>query len=441
MVIFVDLAAPGDIVDLQVTRKRKRYAEARILQFHKFSSGRIPPPCDHFGVCGGCKWQHIPYSEQIKFKQTQVVDALTRIAKVEINEIRPILGSAKEYFYRNKLEYAFSNRRWYSHEELASGDKFDNRNALGFHVPGMFDKIVNIEKCWLQPEPSNLIRNYIREYTDNHGLEYYDPRNRTGFLRNLLVRTCINGEVMVILSFFREDIQAREELLGSITEAFPELTSVMYTINDKANDTLYDLDIQTFKGRDYIIENLEDLSFRIGPKSFFQTNSLQSLELYRMVRELAELRGNELVYDLYTGTGTIALFLARHAGRVIGIESVPEAIADARINAGINGIINADFFSGDIKDLLTSEFLEQKGKPDIIITDPPRTGMHEAVIKTILEAKPLKIIYVSCNPATQARDVERLSGEYVVKTVQAVDMFPQTHHVENIILLTLKENK
>ena len=438
MVTFVSMVAPGDIVDLQVTRKRKRFAEARVTHIHKLSEIRVLPSCEHFGVCGGCKWQHPPYSEQLKFKEKQVVDALIRIGKLVLPEVNPILGSSEEYFYRNKLEFTFSNRRWYTREELDSSGDFKNWNALGFHVPGMFDKVVDINKCWLQPEPSNTIRNFLRKYAEDHELQFFDTRDSGGFLRNLIVRTSSTGEIMIIIAFFREEEQNRVNLLESLAKEFPQITSLMYTINSKANDTLYDQDIIVFKGRDHIIEAMEDLKFRIGPKSFFQTNTKQSLELYRVARDFAGLTGNELVYDLYTGTGTIANFVAGRAKKVIGIESVPEAIHDAWINSEINGIKNVAFFSGDMKDLLSNEFLNIHGRPDVVITDPPRIGMHESVVMTLLEAAPKKIVYVSCNPATQARDLELLSGLYKVTKVQPVDMFPHTHHVENIVLLELK---
>jgi 23S rRNA (uracil1939-C5)-methyltransferase len=438
MVTFVSMVAPGDIVDLQVTRKRKRFAEARVTHFHKLSEIRVQPACEHFGVCGGCKWQHLPYSEQIKYKEKQVVDALTRIGKLELPEINPILGSGEVYFYRNKLEFTFSNRRWYTREELDSAGDFKNWNSLGFHVPGMFDKVVNINKCWLQTEPSNEIRNFLRKYAEEHELQFYDTRDSGGFLRNLIIRTSTTGEVMVILVFFREEEVNRIALLTELGNEFPGITSLMYTINTKGNDTLYDQEIIVFKGRDHIIEVMEDLKFRIGPKSFFQTNTLQSLELYKIARSFAGLTGEELVYDLYTGTGTIANFVAGNAKKVIGIESVPEAIQDAWVNSKINGISNVDFFSGDIKDLLSSEFMDIHGRPDVVITDPPRVGMHESVVYTLMAAAPKRIVYVSCNPATQARDLEILSGLYKVAKVQAVDMFPHTHHVENVVMLDLR---
>ncbi len=438
LVTFVSMVAPGDIVDLQVTRKRKRFAEARVTHFHKLSDIRVIPSCEHFGVCGGCKWQHLPYTEQLKFKEKQVIDALTRIGKVELPEVTHILGSKEEFFYRNKLEYTFSSRRWFTREELDSSGDFKNWNALGFHVPGMFDKVVDINKCWLQPEPTNAMRNFVKKYAADHELEFFDTRDSGGFLRNMIVRTSTTGEIMVVLAFFREEKDNRIALLAALAEEFPQITSLMYTINTKGNDTLYDQEILVFKGRDHIIEKMENLEFRIGPKSFFQTNTLQSLELYKIVRDYAGLTGNELVYDLYTGTGTIANFVAAKAGKVIGIESVPEAIADAWINSEINGIHNVEFFSGDMKDLLSKEFLDLHGRPDVVITDPPRAGMHESVVSTLLEAAPKRIVYVSCNPATQARDLELMSGIYKVEKVHPVDMFPHTHHVENVVVLGLR---
>lgn len=438
MVTFISMVAPGDIVDLQVTRKRKRFAEARVTHFHKLSDIRTVPSCEHFGVCGGCKWQHLPYQEQLKFKEKQVIDALIRIGKLELPGVNPILGSSDEYFYRNKLEFTFSNRRWYTRDELDAFGDFKNWNALGFHVPGMFDKVVDIKKCWLQPEPSNEIRNFLRKYAEVHELQFFDTRCSGGFLRNLIIRTSTTGELMVILVFFREEMENRIALLESLSMEFPQITSLMYTINTKGNDTLYDQDIIVYRGRDHIIEEMGDLKFRIGPKSFFQTNTRQSLELYRIVREFAGLTGNELVYDLYTGTGTIANFVARSAKEVIGIELVPAAIEDAWINSELNGINNISFFSGDAKDLLSKEFLDIHGKPDVVITDPPRVGMYESVVQTLLQAAPERIVYVSCNPATQARDLEMMSRLYNVKKVQPVDMFPHTHHVENVVLLELK---
>ncbi|MCB8995445.1 MAG: 23S rRNA (uracil(1939)-C(5))-methyltransferase RlmD [Bacteroidales bacterium] len=435
MVTFVSMVAPGDIVDLQVTRKRKNYAEARVTHIHKLSDNRVTPACEHFGVCGGCKWQHLPYSEQIRYKEKQVSDTLKRIGKLDFPEVSPIIGSANEYFYRNKLEFTFSNRRWYTSQELRDSGDFKNWNALGFHVPGMYDKVVDIKKCWLQEEPSNAIRNFLRNYAEVNNLEFYDTRDSGGFLRNLIIRTTTRGEVMVVLVFYREEEKIRNEMLEALSKEFPGITSLMYSINQKANDTLYDQEIIVYKGRDYIIEELEGLQFRIGPKSFFQTNSVQSLELYKAAREFAGLSGSEIVYDLYTGAGTIANFVARKAKKVIGIESVPEAIEDARINSDFNGIKNTEFFAGDMKDMLTAEFIMQHGKPDVVITDPPRAGMHESVVQTLIDIAADCIVYISCNPATQARDLQLMSSFYRIEKVQPVDMFPHTHHVENIIKL------
>ena len=439
MVVFVKFVAPGDIVDLQVFKKRKRYMEARVTAFHHYSPNRAEPFCEHFGVCGGCKWQHIPYDQQVKFKQKQVSDALTRIGKLDLPPILPILKSPDETFYRNKLEFTFSNHRWFTKEEFDSGKSFDDTRALGFHVPGMFDKIVDIETCWLQPQPSNTIRNLIRDYARENSLTFYDQKEQSGLLRNLIIRTTSTGETMVILSFFSENKPEREKLLDYLNSKVPGINSLMYVINSKGNDTLYDQDILLHHGKDYITEKMEDLEFRISPKSFFQTNTFQSLELYKTARQFAGLTGNEIVYDLYTGTGTIANFVAKQAGKVIGIESVPQAIDDARLNSEINGIRNTDFFAGDIIKVFTDEFIAINGKPDVIITDPPRAGMHKDVVDQILRLLPDRIVYVSCNPATQARDLELMSGEYKITAVQPVDMFPHTHHVENVVKLERRE--
>lgn len=435
MVVFVQLAAPGDIVDLQVTKRRKKYMEARITRFHKYSDIRTQPFCEHFGICGGCKWQHIPYDLQAEYKEKQVEQTLKRIGKLELPEISPILKSPVEKFYRNKLEFTFSDHRWLSQDEVDSGIDFEDTRALGFHVPGMFDKIVDVNKCWLQPDPGNQIRNWVKKYSMEKGLEYFSQKNPGGFLRNLIIRTASTGETMVILSFFSENEEEREKLLDFLYNKMPNIDSLMYVINSKGNDTLYDQDIKVYKGKDHIIEKLEDLKFKIGPKSFFQTNTEQSLTLYRVARNFAELTGNDTVYDLYTGTGTIANFVARNAKKVIGIESVPEAIEDARINSEINDITNTYFHVGDIKEIFTRGFLEKNGKPDVVITDPPRAGMHKNVVEVLLSHLPEKIVYVSCNPATQARDLELLDPEYRLTKVQPVDMFPHTHHVENIVQL------
>ena len=435
IVVFTTLVIPGDIVDLQVTKKREKYQEAKVVKIHTNSPDRIPAFCEHFEVCGGCKWQYLPYEKQLFYKQKQVFDQLKRIGKVTLPEFIPIKGSANSTFYRNKLEFTFSNRRWLTHEEVKSGDQFDNMDVLGFHVQGMFDKVLNVNKCWLQPEPSNSIRNSVKEYAIANNLEFYDLRNKAGFLRNLIIRTTSIGEVMVIVNFFKEDKEKRESLLNFLVDKFPEITSLQFVINEKGNDTILDQQLHVFKGRDHIIEEMEGLKFIIGPKSFYQTNSDQAYELYKIARDFASLTGNEVVYDLYTGTGTIACFVASLASKVIGIEYVPEAIVDAKINAENNAIENTKFFAGDMKDILTQAFIAEHGHPDVIITDPPRAGMHEDVISTILFAAPQRIVYVSCNPATQARDISLLSHQYQVTKVQPVDMFPHTHHVENVVLL------
>ena len=435
VVVFTSGVIPGDIVDLQVTKKREKYQEARVVRITTNSSDRILPFCEHFEVCGGCKWQYLAYEKQLFYKQKQVSDQLQRIGKVIVPEITPIKGSANSTFYRNKLEFTFSNRRWLTLDEVRSGDHFDDMNVLGFHVQGMFDKVLNVKKCWLQPDPSNSIRNAVRDYALANDLAFYDLRNKEGFLRNLIIRTTSIGELMVIVNFFSENIEKREALLKFMGTKFPEITSLQYVINQKGNDTITDQEIHVFKGRDHIIEEMEGLKFIIGPKSFYQTNSLQAWELYKIARNFAGLTGNEVVYDLYTGTGTIACFIASKASKVIGIEYVPEAISDAKINAENNNIVNTKFYAGDMKDILTKDFIAEHGHPDVIITDPPRAGMHEEVIDTLLFAAPERIVYVSCNPATQARDIHLLSHNYKVTRVQPVDMFPHTHHVENVVLL------
>lgn len=436
MVVFVPFVAPGDVVDIQITRKKNKYAEGRAVFFHSYSEKRTEPFCRHFGVCGGCKWQHLPYEEQIRYKQKQVYDNLTRIGKIEAEEWLPILGSEKTRFYRNKLEFTFSNKKWLTQEEVESGASFDCMDALGFHIPGMFDKVLDIDRCWLQEDVSNRIRLCIREYCLAHeGYEFFDLRNQTGLMRNIIIRTASTGEIMLIVVFFREDKERREALLAHIAGQFPEITSLLYIINEKCNDTITDQEVLVYRGKDHIIEEMEGLKFKVGPKSFYQTNSEQAYNLYKVARSFAGLTGQELVYDLYTGTGTIANFVSRSARKVVGIEYVPEAIEDAKVNAALNGIENTLFFAGDMKDILTEEFIAEHGRPDVIITDPPRAGMHDDVIKTILVAEPQKIVYVSCNPATQARDLSLLNVKYDVKKVQPVDMFPHTHHVENVVLL------
>ena len=435
IVVFTTGVIPGDIVDLQVTKKREKYQEARVIRIRVDSPDRIPPFCDHFEVCGGCKWQYLTYDKQLYYKQKQVSDQLKRIGRVVVPEIIPIKGSANSTFYRNKLEFTFSNRRWLTLDEIRSGDQFEDMDVLGFHVQGMFDKVLNVNKCWLQPDPSNSIRNTVKDYAIENELPFYDLRNKEGFLRNLIIRTTSIGELMVIVNFFSENIEKREALLNFLYSKFPEITSLQYVINQKGNDTITDQELLVFKGRDHIIEEMEGLKFIIGPKSFYQTNSQQAYQLYKVARDFAGLNGNEVVYDLYTGTGTIACFVASKASKVIGIEYVPEAIADAKINAQNNGIVNTKFFAGDMKDILTTDFISEHGHPDVIITDPPRAGMHEEVVNALLFASPARIVYVSCNPATQARDISMLSHNYQVTKVQPVDMFPHTHHVENVVLL------
>ena len=438
LVVFVPYVVPGDVVDLQVKRKKNHYAEAVAVKFHEYSAIRAVPFCQHYGVCGGCKWQCLPYAEQIKYKQKQITDNLTRIGKIELPEISPILGSEKTEFYRNKLEFTFSNKRWLTEEEVKQEVKYDQMNAVGFHIPGAFDKVLAIEKCWLQDDISNQIRNAVRDYAYEHNYSFFNLRSQEGMLRNLMIRTSSTGELMVLLQckiVEESEMDLMKQLLAFVAERFPQITSLLYVVNHKCNDTINDLDVMVFKGNDHIFEEMEGLRFKIGAKSFYQTNSEQAYNLYKVARNFAGLTGNELVYDLYTGTGTIANFVSRQAKKVIGIEYVPEAIEDAKVNSEINGIDNTLFYAGDMKDILTQEFINQHGRPDVIITDPPRAGMHDDVISTILFAGPQRIVYVSCNPATQARDLSLLDVQYKVMAVQPVDMFPHTHHVENVVLL------
>lgn len=438
LVIFVPYAVPGDVVDLQIKRKKHSYAEAEVVKVHQYSDKRVKPFCKHFGICGGCKWQCLSYEDQLFYKQKQVVDNLTRIGKVEIPEVSPILGSKHIKEYRNKLEFGFSNKKWLTQEEISSGQKFDNMDAVGFHIPGAFDKILDIDQCLLMSDINNRLRNSIREYAISHQLSFYDLRAQTGLLRNMMLRTSATGEIMLLMQFcIRTDEEQSQanQVLAHVHTNFPEVTSLLWVNNLKCNDTIGDLDIQTYAGTDYIYETMENLRFKVGPKSFYQTNTEQAYELYKVARNFAGLTGNELVYDLYTGTGTIANFVAKQARQVIGIEYVPEAIEDAKVNAQLNNLDNTLFYAGDMKDILNREFIEKHGTPDVIITDPPRAGMHTDVIDTILFASPQRIVYVSCNLATQARDLQLLSVAYQVKAVQPVDMFPQTHHVENVVLL------
>jgi len=439
LVVFVPFAAPGDVVDIRLSRKRKQYAEGRIVAFKRYSADRVEPFCSHFGVCGGCQWQHLPYPSQLKYKQQQVLDVLQRIAKVELPEARPILGSEKDRFYRNKLEYTFSNKRWRTLEEIQSGEEFKNSEALGFHIPGMFDKVLDIEKCFLQEDFSNRVRLSVKAFCLAHQMDFFDLKLQQGLMRNLIVRTTSTGQKMVIVVFFREETASREALLNHLLNEFPEITSLIYVINNKANDTIFDRETVVYHGSAYIVEEMEGLQFIIGPKSFYQTNSEQAYRLYSLVREFAGLQGNELVYDLYTGTGTIANFLARQCRKVIGIEYIPEAIEDARANAELNGIKNTTFFAADVKDLLNNDFMAEQGRPDVLITDPPRAGMHGDVVKTILSAAPERVVYVSCNPSTQARDLSLMDNLYQVEALQAVDMFPHTRHVENVVLLKRRQ--
>ncbi|TPE44521.1 23S rRNA (uracil(1939)-C(5))-methyltransferase RlmD [Pontibacter mangrovi] len=437
MVIFVAGVAPGDVVDLRVTRKKKKFYEAEPVHFHELSELRVQPFCEHFGTCGGCKWQHIGYDTQLYFKQKQVKDNLERIGKVPLPEFDPILGSEKTRYYRNKLEYTFSNTSWLTKEQIQSGQEFD-RDALGFHIPGRFDKILDIKHCYLQPDPSNAIRLEVRKYAKEHDLPFFDIVKQEGYMRNLIIRTANTGETMVIVQVYEDRPEAMQALMEHLAATFPEITSLQYVVNSKGNETFHDLEVVCYKGLPYIHEEMEGIRFRVGPKSFYQTNADQAYELYKKTRELANLTGNELVYDLYTGAGTIANFVAKQALEVIGIEYVPSAIEDAKINSQINDITNTTFYAGDMKDILSDELIERHGRPDVVITDPPRAGMHEDVVQKLLQVHPNRIVYVSCNPATQARDVEWLSEKYEVTRVQPVDMFPQTHHVENIVLLTAK---
>ena len=438
MVIFVPFTVPGDVVDLQVRKKKHNYCEAEVIRFIKYSNVRTKPMCSHFGICGGCKWQNLPYEEQLKAKQNQVFAQLTRIGKLVLPEIRPIMGSAKTSEYRNKLEFGCCNKRWLTIEQVASGKTFDNMNAIGFHITGAFDKILPIDKCWLMNDIHNQIRNEISDFAIKNEISFFDLRQQVGLLRDIMIRNSNTGEWMVLIQFHYDekgdDIKAKT-LLRHIADKFPQITSLLYVDNQKCNDTFGDLNIEVFKGNDYIFETMENLKFKVGPKSFYQTNSDQAYHLYSVVREFANLSVNELVYDLYTGTGTIANFIARTAKKVIGIEYVPEAIEDAKVNSRINKIGNTMFYAGDMKDILTDEFIVQHGRPEVIITDPPRAGMHPDVVKTILRAAPKRIVYVSCNPATQARDIADLDADYKVVAVQPVDMFPHTPHVENVVLL------
>lgn len=436
MVIFVPFGAPGDIVDIKIDKKRKTYAQAHIVRMIKPSDLREEPRCAHFTICGGCRWQHLPYSMQLKCKQQQVQDAMQRIAKIEYPEIKPIKGSENIWEYRNKMEYTFSDKSWLTFEQLQSGEEFPDRRAAGFHIPGAFDKVLDIEQCHLQGGISNDIRNYVKAYGKEHGYTFYNLKENTGLLRTMMVRTASTGEIMIVMVFGEDDKPKIVELMDAIRAKFPEITSLLYVVNLKVNDTISDQEILMHSGREYIEEEMEGLKFRVGPKSFYQTNSAQAYVLYKVAREFAELQGDELVYDLYTGTGTIANFVSRQAKKVIGIEYVPEAIEDAKVNSAVNNITNTDFYAGDMKDVLTDAFIAEHGRPDVMIIDPPRAGMHTDVVDVILNAEPQRIVYVSCNPATQARDLALLDAKYKVEAVQPVDMFPHTQHVENVVKLS-----
>lgn len=433
-VIFVSGVAPGDVVDLRIVKKKRNYLEGAPVKFHTYSEQRAEPFCQHYSTCGGCKWQHIDYQHQVAYKQQEVVDQLTRIGKVDLPPISPILSSDKTREYRNKLEFTFSNKRWLTREEIAQGDDI-NRNGLGFHMPGQFDKVLNIQHCHLQEDPSNAIRLAVRDYALSHGFTFYDLVNHGGLLRNLIIRTSSTGEIMVIVQFGENNPADIQKIMDYIHGSFSEITSLNYVINTKKNETFHDLEVVCYKGAPYITEKMENLAFRIGPKSFYQTNSSQAYALYKVARDFAGLTGEEIVYDLYTGTGTIAQFVASQAKKVVGIEYVTEAIEDAKTNAQLNGLSNCHFYAGDMKDLLNHELIQKEGRPDVIISDPPRAGMHPDVVQTLLQIAPHKIVYVSCNPSTQARDLALLDAAYAVKAVQPVDMFPHTHHVENVVLL------
>lgn len=438
MVVFVPFAAPGDVVDVKIDRKRRNYAEGHIDAMVEPSAMRVEPRCEHFTVCGGCRWQHLPYDVQLRAKRQQVVDAMSRIAKVEIPDVESTLGSNNVWEYRNKMEYTFSNKRWLTREQLLSGEEFVDRNGAGFHIPGAFDKVLDIKRCFLQDHLGDRIRLFIKEFALANGLTFYDLRNQHGLLRTLMVRIASTGQVMVVMSFGQDDPVNIKKVMAAVAAEFPEITSLMYVVNLKVNDSLADQDIRLYKGLPYIEEEMEGLKFRVGPKSFYQTNSAQAYELYKVARQFAQIEPGHLVYDLYTGTGTIANFVARGCRQVIGIEYVEDAIRDARVNSEVNGIGNTLFYAGDMKDVLTDAFIDEHGHPDVMIVDPPRAGMHQSVVDTILRAQPRRIVYVSCNPATQARDIALLDSKYKVTRIQPVDMFPHTQHVENVVAMELR---
>lgn len=437
MVVFVANAVPGDVADIKIVKKHRRFLEGTAVKFHTYSSQRTQPVCFHFGTCGGCKWQFLGYKWQLNYKQQQVVDALVRIGKLELPEVTPILGSKEIYNYRNRLDFGFSDKKWLTIEEIQSGIEIEDRSGLGFHIAGAFDKVLDLKECHLQGELSERIRMFVRKYTYEKGYPYFNIRDQHGLMRALIVRTASTGESMVIVQFFKNDREAVHDVMSAIQTEFPQITALLYVINPKGNDTIFDLEVKTFAGRDHIVEEMEGLKFRIGPKSFYQTNSLQAYELYKVTRDYAGLTGDEVVYDLYTGTGTIAQFVAAKARKVIGVELVPMAIEDAKQNAAMNSIANCEFYASDMKAMFTPSFIAEHGKPDVIITDPPRVGMHEDVSACIRDSGAKRIVYVSCNPASQARDLAIICEKYRVVKVQPVDMFPQTHHVENVVLLEL----
>ena len=438
MAVFVEGGVPGDLADLQIVRKKRDYAIAKIQTLLRASELRVQPFCRHFELCGGCKWQYLPYEQQAIYKSQIVIDTIKRVGKLEARETLPIVKAEPNVYYRNKMEYTFSNKRWLSEAEIQSGEQIDDRNALGLHIPGMFDKIVDIEHCHLQAEPANEIRNEVRRYALEHSLSFYDLRENRGLLRNLIIRTSTLGELMVIVSFGEDAPSVRLALMEHLSAQFPQITSLHYVVNPKRNDTLFDLEIVTHRGRGHIFEQLGDLKFKISPKSFFQTNPHQAVNLYEVAKSFAHLKGSETVYDLYTGTGSIALFLANDCKKVVGIEEVEAAIIDAKFNAELNGVSNAHFYAGDVKEMFTPQFAEQNGAPDVLITDPPRAGMHPDVVRQILHLAPPRLVYVSCNPATQARDLHLLSERYELEKMQPVDMFPHTYHIENVAALNLK---
>ena len=437
-VIFISNAVPGDVVDIQTMKQRKAYYEGKAIKIHEYSPKRTEPVCKHFGTCGGCKWQNMHYDYQLEYKQREVVNNLQRLGKIELPEITPISGSKDIYFYRNKMEFSFSDSKWLTLKQIQSDEIIEDRNALGFHIPGMWDKILDIDKCHLQRDPSNAIRNGVKEFATQNNIPFFNTRNQEGLLRTLMIRTSSIGELMVLVQFFKDDQEPRELVMNYLKETFPEITSLLYVINEKGNDTIYDQEVLCYAGRDYIFEEMEGLKFKINAKSFYQTNSEQAYELYKITRDFAGLNGDETVFDLYTGTGTIAQFVAKKAKKVIGVEAVPDAITAAKENAQLNGIENVEFYVGDMKNVFNDAFIAQHGQPDVVITDPPRDGMHKDVVAQLIKIKADRIVYVSCNSATQARDLALLDEYYKVERVQPVDMFPQTHHVENVVLLKLK---